>query len=86
MNLKQNNTLSTEATNTNIPEFLTAEEVSKDYFGGKISYKNVLKLTREGGLPGIRSGKHYIYHRKALDNWTNKNFNTPPSRKFQAVR
>lgn len=86
MNIEPNTTLSTEETTTNATEFLTAEEVSRDYFDGKISYKNVLKLTREGGLPGIKTGKQYLYQRQALDAWTYSNFNTPPNRKFRSVR
>lgn len=67
-------------------EFLTAEQVSRDYFEGKISYKNVLKLTREGGLPGIKPGKHYLYQRSALDRWTACNFDTPPYAKLRRVK
>ena len=73
--------------NIQIPkEYLTAKEVASDYFGGKISYKNVLRLTHEGGLPGIKSGKSYLYQRTALDLWTSSNFSTPPQSRLRSIK
>lgn len=67
-------------------EYLTAEEVAQDYFCGKIGYKTVLRMTREGGLPGVRMGKHYLYQRTALDRWTSCNFSTPPQARLRGIR
>lgn len=67
-------------------EYLTAEEVAQDYFCGKICYKTVLRMTREGGLPGVKMGKHYLYQRTALDRWTSCNFSTPPQARLRSIK
>ncbi len=67
-------------------EYLTAEEVAQDYFCGKIGYKTVLRMTRESGLPGVKIGKHYLYQRTALDQWTSCNFSTPPQSRLRSIK
>lgn len=57
--------------------FMSAKEVSDHYFHGKVSYRNVLKMTQDGKLPAIRSGKHYVYFSDALEAWVKRNFFTP---------
>ena len=57
--------------------FLTAMEVSKLFFNGKIPYSKVLKMTRNGELPALKQGKSYIYLRSALEKWVEKTFNKP---------
>ena len=50
-----------------IPEVMTAQEVSKLYFGGKMSYWTVLEQAKTGVLPHRRIGGKYFFHRAALD-------------------
>lgn len=45
---------------------MTAEEVSSDYFGGKISPYTVRDLWRRGELPGCKLGR-LIFSRAELD-------------------
>lgn len=45
---------------------MTAEEVSKDYFEGKVSTYTVRDLWRRGELPGVKLGK-LIFSREELD-------------------
>lgn len=47
---------------------MTAEEVSSDYFGGKISPYTVRDLWRRGELPGVKCGR-IIFSRAELDRW-----------------
>ena len=57
--------------------FLTAMEVSKLFFHGKLNYSRVLQMTRNGELPAIKQGKSYIYLLSALEKWAEKTFNKP---------
>ncbi len=57
--------------------FLTAAEVSKLFFHGKLNYSRVLKMTRDGELPAMKQGKSYIYLWSALEKWAEKSFNKP---------
>ena len=59
------------------PTFLTADEVSKIFFNGKLNYSRVLKMTRNGELPAMKQGKSYIYLSSALKAWAEKNFDKP---------
>lgn len=59
------------------PKFLRAKEVAKNFFEGKVSYNKVLKLTKEGILPATKIGKIYFYTQEALDDWAERNANTP---------
>lgn len=47
---------------------MTAEEVSKDYFEGKVSPYTVRDLWRRGELPGVKCGR-LIFSRAELDRW-----------------
>jgi hypothetical protein len=47
---------------------MTAEEVSKIYFEGKISAYTVRDLWRRGELPGVKCGR-LIFSRVELDRW-----------------
>ena len=60
----------------NKPRFLRAREVAENFFQGKISYIKVLKLTKEGILPGIKIGKNYFYTPEALTVWADRNGRT----------
>ena len=59
------------------PVFYTATQVSQAFFHGRVSYQNVLSLTRQGKLPAIKRGKSYLYERHALEEWVKTNFGTP---------
>ncbi|OPX85731.1 helix-turn-helix domain-containing protein [Pelotomaculum sp. PtaB.Bin117] len=48
---------------------LTVEEVSRDYFGGKISAYTVRDLWRRGQLPGVKCGGRLIFSRSELTRW-----------------
>ena len=65
------------ANSSNGHTFLTAAEVSKLFFNGKLNYSRVLKMTRDGELPAMKQGKSYIYLWSALEKWAEKNFNKP---------
>lgn len=55
-------------------EFLTAKEVSEKFFCGKWNYQKVLRLAREGKLPGKKVGKSYLFEKNNLEIWVQKNF------------
>ena len=57
--------------------FFTARQVSEVFFQGKLNYQRVLKLTREGDLPAVKTGKSYIYLSNELQKWVEKRFCTP---------
>lgn len=45
---------------------LTIEELA-DYL--KISKSTLYKLAQEGALPGQKVGRHWRFHREAVDQW-----------------
>ncbi len=47
-------------------EVMTIEELS-GYL--KISKSTLYKLAQEGGLPGIKVGKHWRFHKDAVVDW-----------------
>ncbi|MBQ9764400.1 MAG: helix-turn-helix domain-containing protein [Phascolarctobacterium sp.] len=51
------------------PVFYNAKEVAEVYFDGKISYRQILAMTRKGTIPGFYEGRCYIYEKTALDQW-----------------
>ena len=57
--------------------FLTAKQVSEDFFQGTFHYQRILKMTREGKLPAVKQGKSYVYLLSELQKWVDKNFSTP---------
>lgn len=59
-------------------DWLTAQEVSEDFFEGTISYGRVLKMTIAGDLPGKKyTGRCYLYYRPALEQWKQENMFSP---------
>lgn len=48
---------------------MLAEEVSADYFNGKLSAYTVRDLWRRGQLPGVKCGGRLIFSRTELDRW-----------------
>lgn len=48
-------------------QFLKAKDVAQDFFGGTISYGKVL----------TKFGRVYYYTIDALNNWAEKNMNSP---------
>ena len=58
-------------------EFLTAREVAEVFFNGGGSYHKVLRLTRQGVIPGMKLGKSYMYRREELEKWAELNFSRP---------
>ena len=51
-------------------QFLKAKNVAQDFFGGTISYGKVLTMTK-------KFGRVYYYTLDALNNWAEKNMNSP---------
>ena len=58
-------------------QFLKAKDVAQDFFGGTISYGKVLTMTKAGILPAKKFGRVYYYTLDALNNWAEKNINSP---------
>lgn len=50
-------------------DYMTAEEVARNFFDGKLSYWTVLKRARAGILPCIRDGGRYLFKRSVLEAW-----------------
>jgi excisionase family DNA binding protein len=50
----------------NVGNVLTIEELA-DYL--KISKSTLYKLAQNGVLPGIKVGRHWRFHRDAVDEW-----------------
>ena len=50
----------------NAGNVLTIEELA-DYL--KISKSTLYKLAQSGALPGIKVGRHWRFHREAIDEW-----------------
>ena len=58
-------------------EFMTAKQVSTDFFNNECSYYAVLRLTRKGVLPAVKMGKTFLYKREELEKWAAVNFSKP---------
>lgn len=52
-----------------IMTLLTAQEVSEQFFGGKISYWSVLKMAKSGSLPCFKRGNRYLFDLDRLTEW-----------------
>lgn len=48
---------------------MTPQDVSGDYFEGKVSAYTVRDLWRRGELPGCKLGGRLIFSRSELDRW-----------------
>ena len=57
--------------------YLSAEEVAKEFFEGKLSYWTILKRARAGILPCIKDGGRYLFLRSALEEWEIKAIQRP---------
>ena len=58
-------------------EFLTARQVARDFFNGEFNYQKVLRLTRNGIIPGKKFGNSYLFKRTELEKWAANNFSSP---------
>lgn len=58
-------------------EFLTAQQVAREYLNDVCSYHKILRLTREGQIPATKLGKSYLYKRSHLDKWATDQFSCP---------
>jgi excisionase family DNA binding protein len=56
-----------------VGDVLTIEELS-DYL--KIPKSTLYKLVREGKIPCQKIGRHWRFHKEAVDNWLSKQGNT----------
>lgn len=63
--------------------FMDAKQVSCDFFNGMCDYQKVLRLTRNGYLPGKKLGKSYLYIREELEKWAETNFSKPVCSKMK---
>lgn len=52
------------------PQVLTIDELS-DYL--RISKSSLYKLAQEGKVPGQKVGRHWRFHRSAIDDWLRSN-------------
>lgn len=68
----------------NQTQLLTAKEVVQKIFGGKISYRRLLQLTREGQLNALKLGHSYFYNGLDVRAWLEKNLKTPAWSKVKA--
>ena len=50
----------------NADEILTIQELS-DYL--KVPVSTLYKLVREGSIPSFKVGKHWRFHKDAVDRW-----------------
>ena len=50
-------------------DYMTAKEVARKFFDGKLSYWTVLKRARAGILPCIRDGGRYLFKQSILEEW-----------------
>ena len=57
--------------------YMTAKEVARDFFEGRLSYWTVLKRARAGILPCIRDGGRYLFLRSALEVWESQALQRP---------
>ena len=58
-------------------EFLTAQQVAREYLNDICSYHKVLRLTRTGQIPATKLGNSYLYKRSKLDEWAANRFCCP---------
>lgn len=65
-------------------ELLTAQEVVRTIFCGKISYRRLLQLTHNGSLNALRLGHTYFYNGSEVRTWLEKNLKTPAWAKVKA--
>ena len=67
------------ANNTDLPtdkQFLTAREVSENFFHRSVSYDKVLRMSRSGDLPRLPIPNRYLYRLDILEEWARKNLKT----------
>lgn len=50
-------------------EMLTPKELSKEFFGGKVSYWKILTMAKKGVLPHTRIGNRIFFRRSTVLNW-----------------
>ena len=50
-------------------QVLTIEELS-DYL--KVPVSTLYKLAREGSVPAVKVGKHWRFHKDAIDRWMSR--------------
>lgn len=55
-------------------QFMTANQVATEFFEGQCSYQKVLRMTRQGILPGMKIGKSYLFRCADLEKWASENF------------
>ena len=55
-------------------QILTIQELS-DYL--KVSVSTLYKLVREGSIPSFKVGKHWRFHRDAIDRWISSRGGSP---------
>lgn len=41
-------------------------------FDGKLTYRVLLNMIREKKIPALKAGKRYIFSRRAVEHWKNK--------------
>ena len=57
---------------------LTIDELA-EYL--KISKSTLYKLAQEGSVPGQKVGKHWRFHKDAIDDWLRRRHSDNPSKK-----
>lgn len=58
-------------------DLIDTKIVITEIFNNKIKYPTLLQYVRAGLIPAKKIGKGYVYSRKALIAWRERNFNSP---------
>lgn len=58
-------------------DMMTTKMVIEEIFEGLIKYSTLLEYVRSGAIPAKKIGRCYIFSRKALIAWKERNFNAP---------
>lgn len=58
-------------------DLMTSKMVLKEIFEGMIKYSTLLQYVRSGKIPAKKIGRQYVFSRKALIAWRERNFNRP---------
>ena len=66
--------------------FMDAKQVSCDFFNGMCDYQKVLRLTRNGYLPGKKLGKSYLYQARMVEDEGVKRYSIWRCRRTADVR
>lgn len=64
-------------------KLLSAQDVVERIFGGTISYRQLLKLSRDGSIPCLKLSNRYYYVADVVNHWIQVNAATPAYAKIK---